>query len=234
MTPAAFEAIEVGAPERAQLVVQLGAAFDLTPQAAGVWVDTVAPGRYFARRSGDTIAASFATDLLELRHGERTVRAVMLQSVCVHPEFRGRGFGVVPADLDGLLGLFAGDAVILSLFDDGLVPYWAARGFVEEYRAEVVSLEECLRRAAAGFTPVVERRFVEEKIAEARADGEEAVLRDGLLSVRRPGAAALSELVIVDARAAWAVLDRWRDTTVALRTIMSYPRRFGLFTPFSV
>jgi len=266
-SPPGFEVIGPAPHERTQLIDQLTAAFELTTAAATLWVDSIKPGRYFARRVGETIAASFAVDLLELRRGAEfegdgviagaewrsvaahslasastsapgfdthSMRAVMLQSVCVDPAFRGQGFGLTRDVLADLLPRFAADVVILSLFEDDLVQYWAARGFALEYRSETVSLEECLRRSRASWAPVPEMRFVTEKIDESEADGEEALLRDGLLTIRRPGADAFSELLIVDADAAESALGLRRDTPVALKTIMTFPASIGLFAPFNV
>jgi hypothetical protein len=171
--PPPFVRLALTPAERAQVEAQLSAAFGLTAEAARTWVATTAArGVCFARVMPDgMIAASYAAETLVLARGRERLTAVMLQSCYVHPDVRGRGYGVERADVDGLRRRFAAEAVVLTLFDDGLVPYWRRRGFEVVQQAEVVALSEYLRRAATAFSPVLTEEAVAAKLAENLADG---------------------------------------------------------------
>ena len=229
-----YEPLAVTAAERVQIEAQLVANFGLTPAGARAWVDTSLPnGVYFGRKDGEHVAASFATETLDLARGDERRRAVLLQSHYVHPDYRGKGYGIRRHDLDALLAHFVADVVVLSLYDDGLVPYWERRGFVVEQRAEVVALSHCLDRLRCLFHPVLTETYVAEKLHEAAAEGVEVVRADGIVAMRARGSSEAGELLVVDAVLAAAPAGA-ADLRVALRTIMSYPAAIGLFCSLDV
>ena len=197
--------LTVTAGEREQIEAQLVASFGLTPAGARAWVDTsLRSGAYFGRKDGERVAASFAAETLDLARGDESRRAVLLQSHYVHPDYRGKGYGIQRHDLDALLARFHADAVVLSLYDDGLVPYWERRGFVVEQRAEVVGLSICLERVRHAFHPVFTETYVAEKLQEQAAEGAEVVRTDGIVAVRARGSREVGELLVLDAALAAA------------------------------
>ncbi len=143
-------------------------------------------------------------ETLDLARGDECRRAVLLQSHYVHPDYRGKGYGIQRGDLDALLARFLADVVVLSLYDDGLVPYWERRGFVVEQRAEVVGLSRCLERLRRSFHPVFTETYVAEKLQEAAAEGAEVVRTDGIVAVRARGSREVGELLVLDAALAAA------------------------------
>jgi len=226
--PPPFVELRLTPDERAEIQRQLAACFGLTPQAARTWVETTARrGACFGRvESGGEIAASYAAETLPLmRDGQRRT-AVMLQSCYVHPAYRGRGYGLARADVEALRRRFAADAVVLTLFDDGLGPYWRRRGFEVVQRAETIGLSAYLAKAAGAFGPVLADEAVAAKLAETAADGAtvtEVRRGDGaLLLVEYPGDGAVDEVIVRDLP---AVLS-WRtvpDVAVRLKTVMASP-----------
>lgn len=225
-------AVTVG--EREQIEAQLVASFGLTPAGARAWVDTsLRNGAYFGRKDGEWVAASFATETLVFAFGDERRRAVLLQSHYVHPDYRGKGYGIQRGDLDALLARFSADVVVLSLYDDGLIPYWERRGFVVEQRAEIVGLSLCLERVRRSFHPVFTETYVTEKLHEAAAEGAEVVRADGIVAVRVRESSEVGELLVIDAALA-AAHTSTADMRVALRTIMSYPAAIGLFCSVDV
>ncbi|HSL96760.1 MAG TPA: GNAT family N-acetyltransferase [Thermoleophilia bacterium] len=226
--PPPFVQLGLTPDERAQIEGQLAACFDLAPEAARTWVETTARrGACFARvANGGVIAASYAAETLPLVHGEHCRTAVMLQSYYVHPAYRGRGYGLARTDVEELCRRFAADAVVLTLFDDGLMRYWRRRGFEVVQRAEVVDLSSCLSRAETAFSPALGDKAIAAKLAETTADGAtvtELSPGDGaLLLVRYPGDDVVEELIVRDphvparCRAAPAV-------AVRLKTVMASP-----------
>lgn len=211
--PPPFVELELTPDERAQTEEQLAASFGLTPQAARMWVETtarsgvcfgrVAGGRVASgRASGRRVAASFAAEPLPLARGDEHRTAVMLQSCYVHPDYRGCGFGIERSDVEALRRRFAADAVALTLFDDGLIPYWRRRGFEVVQAAETIDVAEYLRRAHRAFSPASGDRAVAEKLAEVAADGAVVTETDGLVLVRYPGDDVVDELVVRAARRA--------------------------------
>jgi GNAT superfamily N-acetyltransferase len=233
--PSHYEPLTVTGGERAQIEAQLVANFRLTPAGARAWVDTsLHNGSYFGRKDGERVAASFAAETLDLARDDESRRAALLQSHYVHPDYRGRGYGILRGDLDALVARFHADAVVLSLYDDGLVPYWERRGFVVEQRAEVVGLSHCLERLRRSFHPVFTETYVAEKLQEAAAEGAEVVRTDGIVAVRARGSREVGELLVLDAALAAAHVGATAGMRVALRTIMSYPAAIGLFCPVDV
>ncbi len=193
MRPAPPPFVELGLTpdERAQIEGQLAACFDLEPEAAHTWVETTARrGVCFGRVASDgAIAASFAAETLPLVRGDESRTAVMLQSCYVHPAYRGRGYGLARADVEDLRRRFAADAVALTLFDDGLVPYWRRRGFEVVQRAEVIGLSVYLERAVTAFSPALDAEAIAAKVAENVADG--ATVTELAGGRRRPAAGQL-------------------------------------------
>ena len=233
--PSHYEPLTVTAGERAQIEAQLVASFGLTPAGARAWVDTsLRNGVYFGRKDGERVAASFAAETLGLSRGDECRRAVLLQSHYVHPDYRGKGYGIQSGDLDALLARFLADVVVLSLYDDGLIPYWGRRGFVVEQRAEVVGLSRCLERVGRSFHPVFTETYVTEKLHEAAAEGADVVQSNGIIAVRARDSSEVGELLVVDAALAAAHAGGGADVRVALRTIMSYPAAIGLFCSLDV
>jgi len=225
----------VTAGERTQIEAQLVASFRLSPAGARAWVDTsLRNGSYFGRKDGEHVAASFATETLDLARGDDRRRAVLLQSHYVHPDYRGRGYGIQRGDIAALLARFHADVVVLSLYDDGLVPYWERCGFVVEQRAEVVGLPRCLERLRRSFHPVFTETYVAEKLHEAAAEGAAVVRADGIVAVRARGSSEVGELLVLDAVLAMAPPGAVAEMQVALRTIMSYPAAIGLFCSVDV
>jgi GNAT superfamily N-acetyltransferase len=226
--PPPFVQLELTPDERSQIEGQLAACFDLAPEAARTWVETTARrGACFARVvSGGVIAASYAAETLPLVHGEQCRTAVMLQSCYVHPAYRGRGYGLARTDVEALRRRFAADAVVLTLFDDDLVPYWRRRGFEVVQRAEAVDLSSYLSRAATAFSPALHDEAIAAKLAETIADGatvtELSVGDSALLIVRYPGDDVADELIVRDPR----VPARCRAVPVVavrLKTVMASP-----------
>jgi len=182
------------ADERRQIETQLSAAFGLTAEAAETWVETTARrGTCFGRVENDgMIAASYAAEPLALVRGDERLTAVMLQSCYVHPSFRGRGYGLDRSDVDALRRRYTAEAVVLTLFDDGLVPYWRRRGFEVVQRNEIVGLDEYARRAGTAFSPALTEQAGAAKIAEVTADGANITELD-----LAAGGGAPSDLVLV-------------------------------------
>jgi GNAT superfamily N-acetyltransferase len=201
--PPPFVELALTIAERAQIEVQLAACFGLTAEAARTWVETTArSGACFGRLSGGRVAASFTAEALPLARGDERLAAVMVQSCYVHPDFRGRGYGLERADIAALRRRFAADAVVLTLFDDGLVPYWRRRGFEVVQRAQEIDLSEYVRRAQEAFSPAPDERAVADKLAEVAADGAQVTETDGLVLVCYPGDDAVQELIVRDPRRA--------------------------------
>jgi GNAT superfamily N-acetyltransferase len=197
--PPPFTELALTPEERVQIGEQLAACFGLTADAARTWIETTArSGVCYGRVVGGRVAASFAAEALQLARGADRITAAMLQSCYVHPDFRGRGFGLERADVDEIRRRLAADAVVLTLFDDGLVPYWRRRGFDVVQRAEVVDLSGYLARARHAFSPALDARAIAEKIAEVTADGALVTEADGVVSVRYPGDDVVEELVMRD------------------------------------
>jgi hypothetical protein len=157
----------------------------------------------------------------------------MLQSCYVHPDFRGKGYGLARGDVTALRRRFAADAVVLTLFDDGLVPYWRRRGFEVVQRAELVNLSEYLRRAARVFSPALSDAAVAAKLAENVADGATVAGVAGaggrggrLLFVRSPGEDVVEELIVRPAEDSRSPLDgdgAELGIQVRLKTVMASP-----------
>ncbi len=218
--PPPFVALELTPDERAQIEEQLAACFGLTSEAARQWIGTTArSGVCYGRVVGHRVAASFAAEALPLARGSERLTAVMLQSCYVHPDFRGRGFGLERADVDGLRRRFAADAIVLTLFDDGLGPYWRRRGFEVVQRAEVISFDEYLRRAGRAFSPALDEGALAAKLTEVTADGAVVSEVDGFTAVRYPGDEVVDELIPRDAR----VSSDTKDLLVRLKTVMASP-----------
>jgi len=218
--PPPFVRLELTPAERAQIEEQLAACFGLTPAAARTWVETTAGrGACYGRVVGGQVAASFAAETLPLARGTERLTAVMLQSCYVRPDYRGRGFGLERADVDELRHRFAADAVVLTLFDDGLVPYWRRRGFDVVQRAEVVTFDEYSARARHGFSPALGERALAAKLAEVTADGAVVSEERGIIAVRYPGDEVVDELILRGA----LVPGDTKDLRVRLKTVMASP-----------
>jgi hypothetical protein len=228
--PPPFVELELTPGERAQIEVQLAACFGLRPETARTWVAiTARSGVCFGRvASGGMIAASFAAQTLPLVHGDERLAAVMLQSCYVHPDFRGRGYGLERSDVEALRRRFAADTVVLTLFDDGLVRYWRRRGFEVVQPAEVIDVGEYFSRARRVFSPAPDERGVVEKLAEVTAEGAQVTEGDGLLLVRYPGDDVVGELIVrdtwwTDRVAPVAVPGGEAGYRVRLKTVMARP-----------
>ena len=218
--PPPYVELELTPAERAQIEEQLAACFGLTSEAARQWVATTARnGVCFGRVIGDRVAASFAAEALPLTRGSERLTAVMLQSCYVHPDFRGRGFGLERADVDALRRRFAADAVVLTLLDDGLAPYWRRRGFDVVQRAEVITVDEYGTRAQRAYSPALDDRALAAKIAEVTADGAVVSEADGYTAVRYPGDEVVDELILHEV----PVAGDTRDVRVRLKTVMAVP-----------
>ena len=102
--PPPFVELALTPNEREQIETQLAASFGLTPEAARTWVETTTRrGVCFGRVAhGGVIAASYAAETVALARGDERLAAVMLQSCYVHPEFRGRGYGLTRGDAAAL------------------------------------------------------------------------------------------------------------------------------------
>jgi len=223
--PPPFVRLELAPAERAQIEEQLAACFGLTPAGARRWVETTADrGACYGRVVGGQVAASFAAETLPLARGTERVTAVMLQSCYVHPDYRGRGFGLERADVDELRRRFAAEAVVLTLFDDGLVPYWRWRGFEVVQRAEVVTFEEYSARAQRAFSPALDERSLAAKLAEVTADGAVVSEERGIIAVRYPGDEVVDELILRGA----LVPGDTKDLRVRLKTVMASPGELEL------
>lgn len=218
--PPPFVELELTPAQRVQIEQQLSACFGLTREAARQWVETTARnGVCYGRVVGGQVAASFAAEVLPLARGDERLTAVMLQSCYVHPDFRGRGFGLERADVDELRRRFAADAVILTLFDDGLAPYWRRRGFDVVQRAGVITFAEFVARAKRAFSPALDEPAFAAKLAEVTADGAVVSDEGGFIAVRYRGDDVVDELI---ARAA-SVPGYTRDAHVRLKTVMASP-----------
>lgn len=251
--PPPFVELALKADERTQIEEQLAASFGLIREAARTWVETTARrGSCFGRvTAGGVIAASFAAETLALVRGDERLTAVMLQSCYVHPDYRGRGYGLERADVEDLRCRFAADAVILTLFDEGLVPYWRRRGFEIVQRAGVIDLGEYLRRAGSAFSPALEQEAIVAKLAENAADGAvvtelpaagpgEACAADGMLLVRSPGDEVVEELIVragshASGSTGNAVRAAVRSSVrVRLKTVMASPGDLDLVCPINL
>jgi len=220
--PPPFVELGLTPVERAQIEEQLAACFGLTPAAARTWVETTAGrGACYGRVVGGQVAASFAAETLPLARGTERLTAVMLQSCYVRPDYRGRGFGLERADVDELRRRFAADAVVLTLFDDGLVPYWRRRGFEVVQRAEVVTFDEYSARVRRGFSPALDERALAAKLAEVTADGAVVSEAGGFVAVRYSGDEVVDELIPRGVRVPGDA--NATDLCVRLKTVMASP-----------
>ena len=218
--PPPFVRLGLAPAERAQIEEQLSACFGLTPAAARTWVETTSrSGVCYGRVVDGRVAASFAAEAIPLARGAERMTAVMLQSCYVHPDYRGRGFGLQRADVDELRRRFAADAVVLTLLDDGLVSYWRRRGFDVVQRAEVVTFNEYRARARHDFSPALGERALAAKLAEVTADGAVVTEEGGLVAVRYLGDEVVDELIPRSAR----VPGDTKDLRVRLKTVMASP-----------
>ena len=218
--PPPFRELALDLDEREQIAGQLAACFGLTDEAARTWLETTArSGVCFGRVVGGRVAASFAAEALPLVRGSERCTAVMVQSFYVHPDFRGRGYGIEQTDVEALRRRFGAGVAVLTLFDEGLVPYWRGRGFEVVQRAEVVTFGEYSARAARAFTPALDERALTAKLAEVKADGA-VVTDDGrLIVVRYPGDAVATELIPRGS----PVPGQGMDLRVRLKTVMASP-----------
>jgi GNAT superfamily N-acetyltransferase len=237
-SPPPFVELALPADERAQIESQLSAAFGLTADAARRWVETTAQhGACFGRREGDVIAASFAGEALALARSEERLTAVMLQSCYVHPAFRGRGYGLERSDVDALRRRFRASSVVLTLFDDALIPYWRRRGFDVVQRAEVIGLDECVRRAGHLFSPVLAPVAAAAKIAEVEAEGaivgrlgDHAAPDAATILIRYPGDDVVDEVILRTAPGPKAC----SGVDVRLKTVMASPPGLALVCPIDL
>jgi hypothetical protein len=226
--PPPFVELRLTPDERAQIEAQLAVCFDLAPEAARTWLETTARrGACFGRvTSGGTIAASYAAETVSLVRGDESRTAVMLQSCYVHAAYRGRGYGLTETDVEGLRRRFAADAVVLTLFDDGLEPYWRRRGFEIVQDAAVIDLSSYLCRATSAFSPALDDEATAAKLAETVADGAtvtELSAGDGaLLLIRYPGDDVVEEM-IVRRPGEVARCQPLPDVAIRLKTVMASP-----------
>ena len=241
--PGGYEPLSLTPAEREQIEEQLCACFGLTPAGARAWVATSArSGWYYGWKVGETVAASVAFEALACARGGRAagaagaapLRALLLQSHYVHPDYRGLGYRIRESLLDAVLERHGAEMVVLCLYEDALAKYWGEVGFRVEHVRETISVAAALARWAAAASPVVTDDYLAVKREEAAADGATITEADGLMLVRARGAATHTELLVAD-------VDRARRAPMALlaeplevTTIMSYPSRRGLFCPVVV
>ncbi len=238
--PGGYEALALTPAEREQIEEQLSACFGLTPAGARAWVATSARrGWYYGWRVGERIAASVAFEPLEFRRGGRAagaapLRALLLQSHYVHPDFRGQGYRVREAFLDEVLERHDGRTIVLCLYDDALAGYWREAGFDLEHGRETVTTAAALDRWAAALSPVVSAGYLAAKREEAEADGASVTEVCGLMLISDRGSAAHTELLVTDLERARLAPPALLAQPLEVTTIMSYPARLGLFCPVVV
>jgi GNAT superfamily N-acetyltransferase len=232
--------LKLAPAEREQMEEQLGACFGLTPAGARAWVATSArSGWYYGWKVGETVAASVAFEPLEFARGGRAaeaapLRALLLQSYYVHPDFRGQGYRLREAFLDEVLERHDGRTIVLCLYDDALTEYWGEVGFRVEHGRETITVAAALARWAAALSPVVTTDYLAVKREEAAADGATIAEADGLALVRARGAATHTELLVADVDRARCAPTALLAESLEVTTIMSYPARLGLFCPIEV
>jgi GNAT superfamily N-acetyltransferase len=235
-----YEPLTLARAEREQIEEQLSACFGLTPAGARAWVATSARcGWYYGWRVGERIAASVAFEPLEFGRGGRaagaaSLRALLLQSHYVHPDFRGQGYRVREALLDQVLERHGAETVVLCLYEDALAEYWREVGFRVEHGRETITVAAALARWAAALSPVVTDDYLAAKREEAAADGASIAEADGLVLVRARGAATHTELLVADVDRALRASPALLAESLEVTTIMSYPLRHGLFCPVMV
>jgi hypothetical protein len=241
--PHPYRELDPNGSQRSQIEAGLRDAFGLTTAGAAGWVETsLRNGVYFGCTDGDTVVGSFAAEGLDFARGDERRRLALLQSHFIRADYRGRGWGVTRDTLALLRERFAADGVILSLYDEPLRRYWGRLGFEVEQEAAVVSLAEHLKRAQTAFTVVLEPGFLAEKLLETEAIGGRVERFDGLLALTHPGDDVITELLMPDRAAAGAAGTAGPQTAAAsrpdrpvrLRTVLTWPRRLGLFVPFDV
>lgn len=238
--PGGYEPLALTPGERAQIEEQLGACFGLTPAGARAWVATSARnGWYYGWKVGEKVAASVAFEPLEFAPGGRPddpvpLRALLLQSHYVHPDYRGRAYRVREAFLDAVLERHGAEAVVLCLYEDALARYWGEVGFQVEHGRETITVAAALARWAAAAAPVVTAEYLAVKREEAEADGAAVTEAGGLALVRARGAASNTELLVVDVDLALRAPPALLAEPLEVTTIMSYPSRRGLFCPVVV
>jgi len=238
--PGGYELLTLAPAEREQIEEQLGACFGLTPAGARAWVATSARrGWYYGWRAGERIAASVAFEPLEFARGGRAagaapLRALLLQSHYVHPDFRGQGYRVREAFLDAVLERHDGRAIVLCLYDDALTDYWHEVGFELEHGREIVTVAAALDRWAAALSPAVSAGYLAVKREEAAADGASITESGGLVLIRDRGSAVHTELLVTDLEQARLAPEALLARPLEVTTIMSYPARLGLFCPVVV
>lgn len=235
-----YEPLSLTPAERGQIEEQLCACFGLTPAGARAWVATSArSGWYYGWKVGESVAASVAFEPLEFAPGGRAagavpLRALLLQSHYVHPDYRGQGYRVREAFLDAALKRHGAETVVLCLYEDALAEYWREVGFQVEHSRETITVATALARWAVAVSPVVTADYLEAKREEAEADGATITEADGLVLVRAPGAATHTELLVTDADRALRAPPALVAESLEVTTIMSYPSRHGLFCPVVV
>jgi len=162
------------------------------------------------------------------------MRALLLQSHYVHPDYRGQGYRLREAFLDAVLERHGAETVVLCLYDDVLAKYWGEVGFRVEHGRETITVAAALARWAAATSPVVTADYLAVKREEAEADGATISEADGLLLVRARGAATHTELLVADIDRALRAPPALLEESLEVTTIMSYPSRRGLFCPVVV
>lgn len=238
--PGGYEPLTLTPEEREQIEEQLCACFGLTPAGARAWVATSARnGWYYGWKVGATVAASVAFEALAFARGGRPadpapLRALMLQSHYVHPDYRGRGYRVREDFLDAVLELHDAEAVVLCLYEDALAEYWSEVGFQVEHGRETITVAAAIARWAAAVSPVVSAGYLAVKREEADADGATVSEADGLVLVRARGSASHTELLVTDTDRALGAPPALLAEPLEVTTIMSYPSRRGLFCPVVV
>jgi GNAT superfamily N-acetyltransferase len=238
--PGGYEPLSLTAAERTQIEEQLSACFGLTPDGARAWVATSArSGWYYGWKVGETVAASVAFEPLAFARGGRAagavpLRALLLQSHYVHPDYRGQGYRVREAFLDVVLERHGAETVVLCLYEDALAEYWGDIGFEVEHARETITVAAALARWAAALSPVVTADYLAVKHEEAAADGATITASDGLVLVRARGAATHTELLVADVDRALRAPRTILAESLEVTTIMSYPSRRGIFCPVEV
>jgi len=230
-----YELLALTAAERAQIEAQLSACFDLTAAGAHAWVETSArAGMYYGWKVGETVAASVAFEPLGFALGSETFQSLLLQSHYVHPAYRGQGYRVTAALLDGVLKRHGAQAIVLCLYEDALARYWSEVGFVLEHGRETITVAEALRRWAAAPAPIVTAGYLAVKREEAAADGAFVTEADGLVLLRARGSGPHTELLVIDLERALQAPAGMLVEQLEVTPIMSYPVRRGLFCPIVV
>jgi GNAT superfamily N-acetyltransferase len=238
--PGGYEPLTLTPGEREQIEEQLSACFGLTPAGARAWVATSSrSGWYYGWKVGETVAASVAFEPLVFGRGARAaeatpLRALLLQSHYVHPDYRGQGYRVREAFLDEVLERHGAETVVLCLYEDALAEYWREVGFRLEHGRELITVAAALARWAAALSPVVTDDYLAVKREEAEADGATIIEAGGLVLVRARGAATHTELLVADIDRALRAPPALLADSLEVTTIMSYPARRGLFCPVVV